>query len=154
VETLQAFGALFQIPHYYRKFLHCKKCYVIIFKSVKIRFNLYLTFSSFSKTFSISNQLTFHFPLIPPFYFTLVLILFHSPFFIFFSYVFLLLLQLAPYLFTQYVTIIFFSIFYYSKSSHERTPSVANFLSVQQRCPLKRNISRSKEKIYVGHNIK
>jgi hypothetical protein len=24
VETLQAFGALFQIPHYYRKFLHCK----------------------------------------------------------------------------------------------------------------------------------
>jgi hypothetical protein len=24
VETLQAFGALFQIPHYYRKFLYCK----------------------------------------------------------------------------------------------------------------------------------
>jgi hypothetical protein len=24
VETLQAFGALFQIPHYYRKCLHCK----------------------------------------------------------------------------------------------------------------------------------
>jgi hypothetical protein len=24
VEMLQAFGALFQIPHYYRKFLHCK----------------------------------------------------------------------------------------------------------------------------------
>jgi hypothetical protein len=24
VETLQAFGALFQIPHYYRKFSHCK----------------------------------------------------------------------------------------------------------------------------------
>jgi hypothetical protein len=24
VETLQAFGALFEIPHYYRKFLHCK----------------------------------------------------------------------------------------------------------------------------------
>jgi hypothetical protein len=24
VETLQAFGALFQIPQYYRKFLHCK----------------------------------------------------------------------------------------------------------------------------------
>jgi hypothetical protein len=24
VETLQAFGALFQIPHYYRTFLHCK----------------------------------------------------------------------------------------------------------------------------------
>jgi hypothetical protein len=24
VETLQAFGALFQIPHYYRKFLNCK----------------------------------------------------------------------------------------------------------------------------------
>jgi hypothetical protein len=24
VETLQAFGALFQIPHYYWKFLHCK----------------------------------------------------------------------------------------------------------------------------------
>jgi hypothetical protein len=24
VETLQAFGTLFQIPHYYRKFLHCK----------------------------------------------------------------------------------------------------------------------------------
>jgi hypothetical protein len=24
VETLQAFGALFQIPHYYQKFLHCK----------------------------------------------------------------------------------------------------------------------------------
>jgi hypothetical protein len=24
METLQAFGALFQIPHYYRKFLHCK----------------------------------------------------------------------------------------------------------------------------------
>jgi hypothetical protein len=24
VETLQAFGALFQIPHYYLKFLHCK----------------------------------------------------------------------------------------------------------------------------------
>jgi hypothetical protein len=24
VETLQAFGALFQIPHYYRKFLHCR----------------------------------------------------------------------------------------------------------------------------------
>jgi hypothetical protein len=24
VETLQAIGALFQIPHYYRKFLHCK----------------------------------------------------------------------------------------------------------------------------------
>jgi hypothetical protein len=23
-ETLQAFGALFPIPHYYRKFLHCK----------------------------------------------------------------------------------------------------------------------------------
>jgi hypothetical protein len=23
VETLQAFGVLFQIPHYYRKFLHC-----------------------------------------------------------------------------------------------------------------------------------
>jgi hypothetical protein len=42
----------------------------------------------------------------------------------------------------------------YSKSSHERTPSVANFLSVQQRCPLKRNTSGSKEKNYVGHNIK
>jgi hypothetical protein len=24
VETLQAFGAIFQIPHYYRKLLHCK----------------------------------------------------------------------------------------------------------------------------------
>jgi hypothetical protein len=24
VETLQAFGALFQIPRYYRKFLYCK----------------------------------------------------------------------------------------------------------------------------------
>jgi hypothetical protein len=24
VETLQAFGTLFQIPHYYRKFLYCK----------------------------------------------------------------------------------------------------------------------------------
>jgi hypothetical protein len=24
VETLQAFGAFFHIPHYYRKFLHCK----------------------------------------------------------------------------------------------------------------------------------
>jgi hypothetical protein len=24
VETLQAFGALFQIPHHYRKFLYCK----------------------------------------------------------------------------------------------------------------------------------
>jgi hypothetical protein len=24
METLQAFGALFQIPHYYRKCLHCK----------------------------------------------------------------------------------------------------------------------------------
>jgi hypothetical protein len=24
VETLEAFGPLFQIPHYYRKFLHCK----------------------------------------------------------------------------------------------------------------------------------
>jgi hypothetical protein len=24
VETLQPFGALFQIPHYYRKFLYCK----------------------------------------------------------------------------------------------------------------------------------
>jgi hypothetical protein len=24
VETLQAFGALVQIPHYYRKFLYCK----------------------------------------------------------------------------------------------------------------------------------
>jgi hypothetical protein len=24
VETVQAFGALFQIPHYYRKFLYCK----------------------------------------------------------------------------------------------------------------------------------
>jgi hypothetical protein len=24
VETLQAFGALFEIPHYYRKFLYCK----------------------------------------------------------------------------------------------------------------------------------
>jgi hypothetical protein len=24
VETLQAFGALFQIPHYYRKLLYCK----------------------------------------------------------------------------------------------------------------------------------
>jgi hypothetical protein len=24
VETLQAFGALFQIPQYYRKFLYCK----------------------------------------------------------------------------------------------------------------------------------
>jgi hypothetical protein len=24
VETLQAFGALFQIPHYHRQFLHCK----------------------------------------------------------------------------------------------------------------------------------
>jgi hypothetical protein len=24
VETPQAFGALFQIPHYYRKFLYCK----------------------------------------------------------------------------------------------------------------------------------
>jgi hypothetical protein len=24
VETLQSFGALFQIPHYYRKFLYCK----------------------------------------------------------------------------------------------------------------------------------
>jgi hypothetical protein len=24
VKTLQAFGALFQIPHYYRKFLYCK----------------------------------------------------------------------------------------------------------------------------------
>jgi hypothetical protein len=24
VETLQAFGPLLQIPHYYRKFLHCK----------------------------------------------------------------------------------------------------------------------------------
>jgi hypothetical protein len=138
VETLQAFGALFQIPHYYRKFLHCKKCYVIIFKSVKIRFNLYLTFSSFSKTFSISNQLTFHFPLIPPFYFTLVLILFHSPFFIFFSYVFLLLLQLAPYLFTQYVTIIFFQYFITVKapmSGHRRSPIF---------CPFNRDV-RSKE---------
>jgi hypothetical protein len=28
VETLQAFGALFQIPHYYRKCIVNQKCYV------------------------------------------------------------------------------------------------------------------------------
>jgi hypothetical protein len=29
METLQTIGALFQIPHYYRKFLYCKtNCYV------------------------------------------------------------------------------------------------------------------------------
>jgi hypothetical protein len=31
VETLQAFGALFQIPHYYRKFLHCKSKMLCIY---------------------------------------------------------------------------------------------------------------------------
>jgi hypothetical protein len=33
VETLQAFGALFQIPHYYRKFLYYKTkiCITAIF---------------------------------------------------------------------------------------------------------------------------
>jgi hypothetical protein len=34
VETLQAFGALFQIPHYYRKFWYCKTkmlCNYVIF---------------------------------------------------------------------------------------------------------------------------
>jgi hypothetical protein len=37
-ETLQAFGALFQIPHYYRKFLYCKpkiSCPLIIIKIKK-----------------------------------------------------------------------------------------------------------------------
>jgi hypothetical protein len=46
VETLQAFGALFQIPHYYRKFSHCKlkMLFYILLKNVLIsaitQFNL------------------------------------------------------------------------------------------------------------------
>jgi hypothetical protein len=49
VETLQAFGAPFQIPHYYRKFLHCKfkmLCnYVIkLKKKNKTKLNLMIPF--------------------------------------------------------------------------------------------------------------
>jgi hypothetical protein len=32
VEALQAFGALFQIPHYYRKFLYCKSKMICNYK--------------------------------------------------------------------------------------------------------------------------
>jgi hypothetical protein len=45
VETLQAFGALFQIPHYYRKFLYCKTkmlCTYVISYYLYIFFNLLL----------------------------------------------------------------------------------------------------------------
>jgi hypothetical protein len=45
VETLQAFGALFQIPHYYRKFSHCKlKMLCNFFKMADIFFIEYLLF--------------------------------------------------------------------------------------------------------------
>jgi hypothetical protein len=44
VETLQAFGALFQIPHYYGKFLYCKTkmLYVYLLKLINYRFKIYL----------------------------------------------------------------------------------------------------------------
>jgi hypothetical protein len=45
VETLQAFGALFQIPNYYRKFLRCKTkmlCnYVINIKLVNFEMSFF-----------------------------------------------------------------------------------------------------------------
>jgi hypothetical protein len=46
VETLQAFGALFQIPHYYRKFSHCKL--EMLFKKILIKKKqkIYKTFQS------------------------------------------------------------------------------------------------------------
>jgi hypothetical protein len=47
VETLQAFGALFQIPHYYRKFLHCKLkmlCNYVINTVIRIKVLLFLLY--------------------------------------------------------------------------------------------------------------
>jgi hypothetical protein len=48
VETLQAFGALFQIPHYYRKFSHCK---------LKMLFYFNLLTRTFTKNSYLCNQL-------------------------------------------------------------------------------------------------
>jgi hypothetical protein len=42
VETLQAFGTLFQIPHYYRKFLYCKTKMLWIYV---ISYYLYIFFN-------------------------------------------------------------------------------------------------------------
>jgi hypothetical protein len=41
VETLQAFGALFQIPHYYRKFLHVNKKFYVIMLSIQSTYFLF-----------------------------------------------------------------------------------------------------------------
>jgi hypothetical protein len=49
VETLQAFGALSQIPHCYRKFLHCKSkmlCNYVINIATTILFFLTLNYIS------------------------------------------------------------------------------------------------------------
>jgi hypothetical protein len=42
VETLQAFGALFQIPQYYRKFLHCKS--KMLCNYVRYQYNFYFLY--------------------------------------------------------------------------------------------------------------
>jgi hypothetical protein len=46
VETLQAFGALFQIPHYYRKFSHCKLEMLFNKILIKKKQKIYKTFHS------------------------------------------------------------------------------------------------------------
>jgi hypothetical protein len=62
VETLQAFGVLFQIPHYYRKFLHCKlkmlcNCVIYLKKSKIYHFNFF--FLQVSRIFCLLHNIIF-----------------------------------------------------------------------------------------------